>query len=248
MSNVLKSSQVIIDDSKFTISTVQKLYDNTKQKNIGQEKKENELKELERRKKEIEKIAKEKIEIATSEAEDIISNAYERSKGIMDQAKEQGYTDGKRLGFEEGKREADSLIKEALSIKNSLLDSKKNLLKDMEEEIVNLCINTIERILNKKIEEDTELILSLIQLGINQCAFTEKLIIRVSPEDYDYTISIKDKILALSENISEIEIKQDKSLAKGSCIVDTPSGSVDSSICTQFNYIKDIFEELLRGE
>lgn len=189
-----------------------------------------------------------KIKEAKEEAEKIIGEAYEKSKNIMQQAQRDGYEKGKELGFEEGKKQAESLITEALNIKEAVLKSKKQLLKDIEEDVISLVIDTVEKILNKKVEEDYETIYNLIQLGLEKCAFTENLILRVSPEDYDFVISIKDKILALSENISDIQIKQDKSLRKGSCIIDTSSGSIDSSIWTQFNHVKEIFEELLRGE
>lgn len=152
------------------------------------------------------------------------------------------------MALKKEKKQAESLITEALNIKEAVLKSKKQLLKDIEEDVISLVIDTVEKILNKKVEEDYETIYNLIQLGLEKCAFTENLILRVSPEDYDFVISIKDKILALSENISDIQIKQDKSLRKGSCIIDTSSGSIDSSIWTQFNHVKEIFEELLRGE
>ncbi|MDK2917385.1 MAG: flagellar assembly protein FliH [Candidatus Petromonas sp.] len=246
MSRILKSSQVVIDKDKFILSS--RILTDKKNKKIDDGNNKKEFHETKAKELEVEKKVQKKIKEAKEEAEKIIGEAYEKSKNIMQQAQRDGYEKGKELGFEEGKKQAESLITEALNIKEAVLKSKKQLLKDIEEDVISLVIDTVEKILNKKVEEDYETIYNLIQLGLEKCAFTENLILRVSPEDYDFVISIKDKILALSENISDIQIKQDKSLRKGSCIIDTSSGSIDSSIWTQFNHVKEIFEELLRGE
>lgn len=119
---------------------------------------------------------------------------------------------------------------------------------ELENEVVSLTVNTVEKILNRKVDEEHDVILSLIHLGLEKCAYTEDLALRVSPDDYDFAISIKDKILVLSQNINDIAIKQDRFLTKGSCILDSASGSIDSSIWTQFNQVKEMFEELLKSE
>jgi len=239
LSKILKSSQVIIDENlyEFTPSNIS----NKDLENYSSDNKDDTVNEIEVYRKKI-------IDKAKEEAEDIIRGALEKSTNIMEQARKEAYEIGKKEGFQEGKRLADSIIQEALNIKNEVIQTKQNLIKDLEEEIIELVIKTIEKILNKKIEEDYEILFNIIDTGLKKCAFTDNLTLRISPEDYDLAISSKDKILALSENIEDIVIKQDKSLHKGSCIIDTSSGSIDSSIWTQFNQVKEIFEELLKNE
>lgn len=197
---------------------------------------------------ELDRLYKEKIKNANDEANRIISEAYEKSKEIMEAAREEGFNEGEFKGFEEGKSASHSIIQEALEIKRQTEVNMKSLVANLEEDVVNLTISTIEKILNQKIEKENETILNLIHSGLEKCAFTENLVLRVSSDDYDFASKSKDKILALTKNIDDIIMKQDKSLKKGSCIIDTPSGSIDSSVWTQFNEVKEMFEELLRNE
>ncbi|QEK12278.1 hypothetical protein FQB35_07745 [Crassaminicella thermophila] len=197
---------------------------------------------------EIEEVMNKKIEEAETQVQRIISDAYEDAKQIYENAKKDGFLLGKSEGYEAGKKEADVLIKEALDIKKELLKTKENMVKELEKESIELVINVVEKILNTKTEDSYETIIGLVKSGLSKCAYTESLVIRVSPDDYEYAINVKDKILCLVENVDEINIKQDPSLKKGSCVIDTASGSIDSSIETQFNQIKSLFYEILESE
>lgn len=251
MSRVLKSSQVILDEDKYklphSITFKKKSVEVSDDNSEKQVEKDVEMMIAEKME-EIDKLYETARANAHEEADKIICEAYEKSKGIKEQARQEGFLEGKNEGFKEGKNEADSIIEEALVLKRKIEKDKKSAARDLEKEVIELTISTIEKILNRKIEEEHDTIQSLIGLGLEKCAFTEDLIVRVSPEDYDFAVSIKDKILALSQGVNDIAIKQDISLAKGSCIIDSSSGSIDSSIWTQFSQVKEIFEELLRSE
>ncbi|MEW9124916.1 MAG: FliH/SctL family protein [Thermotaleaceae bacterium] len=196
---------------------------------------------------EIEREIQKKKDSAVAEAEEIINGAYENAKKIHQNAKQDGYKEGLDEGYADGKKEADALIREALAIKEEIIESKKRKIGMLENDIIRLVIDTTEKILNTKIQEDYEIIMGLIKLGLEKCTYTDSLIIRVSPEDYEYVLSVKEKILCLAENINDIHVKQDAALKKGSCIIDTLSGSIDSSIETQFSQIKELFMELLES-
>lgn len=212
---------------------------------------------------ELQEQAKVEIAIRTEEAEEeirqrlaeaerdreaIIGDAYEQAKIITETAKKEGYEAGNQAGFEEGRAIAETLIQEALAIKAQAQERKENIVLEIEKEVVHLIVDTTERILNKHVQEDYDLILGIVQLAMAKLTYTESLSLRVANEDFDLALSMKDHILALAENVDDIVIKADKSLRAGSCIVDATAGSIDSSVWTQFEQIKQAFEELLSSE
>lgn len=197
---------------------------------------------------EIERITQEKIKEAEAQAQSIIEGAREDAKKIYEDAQKEGFVQGRTEGYQAGKAEADKRIEEALSIKADMLSSKARMTMDLEKECIELVIETVEKILNRKIEDSYETIIGLVKLALDKCTYTESLVVRVSPDDYKAAFEAKDKILCLAENIDDIMIKQDGSLEKGSCIVDTISGSIDSSVGTQLDQIKLLFKERLESE
>lgn len=201
-----------------------------------------------RRMDEVEEEARQRLQEAEQDRDGMLRDAYEQADGIREAARAEGYEAGRQAGFEEGRAIAESLIQEALAVKRQILEQKKNTVKEIETDTVQLILDTVARILGKHIQEDYDLILGIVTMAMNKLTYTESLALRVSPEDYDMALSVKDQILALAENVDDINIKPDKSLKQGSCILDAASGSIDSSIWTQFEQIKEGFEEMLASE
>lgn len=218
---------------------------------------------IEEAKKEYEKIienankeALKIVEEAENQKEDMINLAYERSKEVFTQSKNDGYKEGYEIGYvegfdkgySEGKIISDKLIKESLEIKNGYINKTNNLLKDLEEDIIELVISIYEKVINKKTEEDNELIVSLVLKGISNLDLTEKLTIITSKEDYNMLEMSKGEILAKASMISELEIKYDVSLEKGDCILETAKGNIDVSLKHQLDEVKELLTTILNNE
>jgi flagellar assembly protein FliH len=88
----------------------------------------------------------------------------------------------------------------------------------------------------------------LINQALQKYAFRKKLILKVSPQDQGFVLENKDRVCKLVEGISDIEIEADMSLEAGSCIVETPSGEINSSIDVQMREIEKIFTDMLGNE
>lgn len=201
--------------------------------------------EIDKKLREVEIDIDRKLNSANKQSQQIISEAYEDSKEIFNNAKSEGYELGYKEGIEAAQDEANKIVQEALDIKRQLKNQKEEMVEKLETDIVSLVISSIEKILYTKVDDSSETILGLIKQGLDKCTYTESLILRVSPEDYDYVVSVRDKILSMAENIDDITVKKDGSLSKGSCVLDTVSGSIDSSIQTQIDNLSQMFRELL---
>lgn len=196
------------------------------------------------------------MEEAESKAEEIISSANETAISILEKSKEDGYSEGYSTGekegyesgFNEGKLVADGLIEEALSIKNSYIETKNNLLKELEPEIIELVISIYEKVINKKSEEDNELIVDLVLNGISKLDLTDKLTIICAKEDYNVLEMSKNEILAKSSMITELDIKYDMALGKGDCILETLRGNIDVSLKNQLEEVKELLITILNNE
>ena len=114
--------------------------------------------------------------------------------------------------------------------------------------MLQLVLEISKKVIGDELKNSKEAILSLINQALQKCAFKKKLVLKISPHDSNFIIENKDRICMMAEGISDIEIVSDLTLSQGSCIVETPSGEINSSIDVQIKEIEKIFTYLLRNE
>jgi len=260
LSKVVKSHRLILDDQAYQLApriiipveTVEESEYEAEEEIDHEETIQQKIhradREIQARHAETEDEIRELLAAVEQDREKMLQEAFDQARDVLEKAREQGHEEGRQAGFDEGRSIAESLIQEALAVKAELFLRRDKLVREIEEESVRLIIDTAERILNKHIQEDYDLIQGIVKSAMGKVTYTESVTLRVSAEDHDMAVSLKDQILALAENVDDIIIKPDKSLRPGSCVLDTTSGSIDSSIWTQFEQIKNTFEELLGSE
>ncbi len=143
------------------------------------------------------------------------------------------------------KKASEKLIKEALEIKNEYIEIRNNSLKKAEEDVIKLVIQIYEKVFYQKVEEDEELIVSLVLNGIDNLEISEKLIIIVSEKDYETIKKSKDIILAKASLIDELDIRVSSDMKKGDCMIETSMGSVDVGVNTQLQEVEDLLKKYI---
>jgi flagellar assembly protein FliH len=188
------------------------------------------------------------IDEANTEAQKILEEAQRERENIYSISAEQGYNEGHNAGYTEGTNQASNIIQQAAELKLMLDERRNQMYKEAEAELMEMVLDISKKIIGDELTQNPDVILSLIRQAIAKCAFKEKLVIRVSEQDYDYVKDNRDRIIMLAEGINDLEIYCDKALAKGSCIVETSSGEINSGVNVQFNEIQKAFEYLIRNE
>ncbi len=258
LSSVVKSAHVIMDNKKFVLSSKITMPEITVEEMSFLEKemakKQSHEEVIQSAHDEARKIIEQAMEeaqihmnAAKDEAQRIISDGMDHARETQEKARLEGYEDGQQAGFEEGRQIAETLIQEAMDIKAYSVDFYKQLVENAEAEVIDMVLDIASKILNRALSAD-EYILGLIQEAVSKCTYTTMVTLRVSEEDYPYVLSEKNKILVLCQTLDDIEIKIDRSLSKGGCVLETPTGMIDASIETQLNYVRGRFEEMLKSE
>lgn len=264
MSNIIKSFRVIEEKTVIQEKTIQEEQNKESDLDVGKailaEARHQYLKIISDANKGAEKI----LVDAYSQAEKELESASRKSKEIYIDAKKEGYNKGFEKGneegykigyekgyeiaYEEGKTASEKLIEEALDIKEDYIQLKNQLLRDTEEEIIELVIAIYEKVLYQKVEEDEELIISLVLNGIDKLEVSEKLTIIVSSDDYEIVNNAKNLILAKASLIDELDIRINSDMKKGDCMIETSMGSVDVGINNQLDEVKDLLNNILSNE
>ncbi len=206
-----------------------------------------------------EKILKEALE----ESKQIINSANEyksnmlltvsqemeehRKKGF-DSGHNEGYEKGKHLGFEEGKELAEkeihkkneNLIAELCKQIYTVEESKDELIKKYEKDLIKLSVDIAEKIIRTKISQNDEIIKGILANAIKDYRNVEWLKIYLSSNDY-VTISTDKNIMQKLSQISEhVALEVISDAEDGELIIETSENLIDLGVNTQLSNLKSM--------
>lgn len=253
MSNIIKSNYVII---KNPVDDTKKIYPVKPLVLSTDEERDSILYEANAEKEKI-------IDEALAKAKEIIDSANDYKKEIQstiikdaEEAKEKGYKKGydegiikgtsfgKKNGFDTAQAEVKSQNEELVSelCKQIYLveESKDEIIKKFQNDIIKLSINIAEKITRTKISKDESIVKNILLNAISDYKNVAWMKIYLSSNDY-ITISTDKSIIEKMSSISEqVKLEVTNDAEDGDILIETPETLVDAGINTQIENLKSI--------
>jgi len=195
---------------------------------------------------------------AREEAETIINDAREKSAMLLVNAREEAeeirrsaWGEGYAEGAEEGKHSFDEQLSAKMheddeilkSVTQKLYDELKSAYDGLEDEVVGLSIEIVRKLITPD-EEGMDAFEALIKNALKQINPSGKIIIRVSPAEYERFFSTGGVVYELGGGITvNASVLRDVSLQTGDCIIDTEESTTNAGVGSQMKYIELAFEK-----
>ena len=177
--------------------------------------------------------AKAVINEAVEEAERIRSEARE-VMGHVEAEMEKAKTDGYEIGREEG---LVTVTEEA----TKLQAIREEFYKNAEPEIIKLVMMISEKVIGKMVRENEDTIKSIVRQAVDS-SLGERIAVRLNPEDYKTVTNDELEFKDILDRTKRIFFKEDDSITKGGCIVETEVGTIDARLETQLKAIRKALE------
>lgn len=197
--------------------------------------------------------------------EDVLSDAKEEAKVIIDQAKEkadeiiakvqtelerrtqivqqEAQEKGFNVGKEEGIKAGNEVIKRALSeIQDILLEAKhkrEEIVKSNQEMVVDLALLIAKKIIKTELTTNKETILKNLTQALKKVRNKEEIKVKVNPVHLEELGTRKREFLAQVSGTEGINFEEDKTIEPGGCIIETNFGLIDATIATQLEIIQE---------
>jgi flagellar assembly protein FliH len=165
--------------------------------------------------------------IAEDEMQRHLSEAYAR-----------GLEEG-RLAAERGLAHVFKALREGADALAALRDK---VLRGSEVDMLKLSIMVARKIILQEVKLDRQILANIIAATLSCCSEQEKVTIRLNPEDYRVVMSDQQLFLSGKVDDSRIALASDDSIKLGGCMVETPTGTVDSRIEAQ---LEEVFNRCL---
>jgi flagellar assembly protein FliH len=153
-------------------------------------------------------------------------------------AYQQGLMDGKnqtvqKLG-NDLQRSIQAIQKVALTLKGEL----HNIYQNEEQELLKLSLAIARKIVDNEIETNPELVLTVVKNSLNLMNERKKAKILVNAQDWTLVKNNISNLNIKTELPEDLEIVSSTAVKPGGCRVESPGGSIDADIETQFDEIK----------
>lgn len=161
------------------------------------------------------------MEQAKSEIGAMQMKAYE-------EAKNQGYLEGERIG----KAEYESAKAEYINKKNELETYYRQKVEELEPEFIDTLTGIYEHIFKVDLSRYRDLIISLFETTIQKIEGSGSLLLHVSKADYENVLMGKERLRAETGSMA-LEIVEDMTLSPTQCYIETDNGIYDCSLDTE---------------
>ncbi|MFC1537375.1 FliH/SctL family protein [Gemmatimonadota bacterium] len=155
----------------------------------------------------------------------------EESKSLEQEAYDKGKTEGRQQAEAELAEQVERLKKLIVSID----EGYQRLLRDGELEIVDLALAIARRFVKAAAVYNNDMIKETIKSAVKMATERDKVVIRVNPDDIEEVKSHQDDIIFIGDGIGRLEVRPDKAIERGGCVVETEAGNIDARNETRFD-------------
>lgn len=153
--------------------------------------------------------------------------------------RKEGRAEGERAGMAAGTAAVQPVLDRMTASIAELASYRARFRRDSEPELLKLALAVARKILRRELTVDPHSLLGILKAALETINQAEVLSIRVAPEDAPL-LSGKLTGLGLPD---AVEVAGDRTLERGSVILDTRRGQVDASIQTQLAEIENGFAD-----
>ena len=177
---------------------------------------------------------------ASQEASRIVAAAEADAALIREEAKrvladaEARRRDEVRRGYAEGESKGLTQVTEKLVALERL---REKFYEEAEPEVVKLVMSIAEKLVGRLVEENPEMIRSVVRMALEK-ALGDRILVRLNPEDYRALTAGEHEFRDVIDRTRRLSLREDESVAKGGCVVETEVGTIDAQLETQLEAIR----------
>lgn len=193
------------------------------------------------------------LQRAHNAAAEVLAHANEEARRLIDGAAAKGHAEGFEKGSNEGRRAGESQGRaEAIASWNEQLETlthqwtaalakfeadRSAMMLDAREDVLVFATEMAAKIVHRLVKVDENIIADQLVAALTGLTRPTSLAITIHPEDRPVVESVLPELLASIGANSETELRDDASIGRGGCIVNTAGGTVDAAIQTQIDRI-----------
>ena len=166
---------------------------------------------------------------------------------VLEQAYHQGYRAGEEAGRNDAQHVYDEQISTLRDVAAAMRSAFDRYLDDAEELLVEIAFEAVCKILGRALC-DREGVNAMVREVLDQVREREQLVVRLAPDDFalltgrDAAAFDPAQTEEQASNLAawNAQLMPDERVARGGCLIDSPSGSLDGRLETQLQRLREV--------
>ncbi len=189
-------------------------------------------------------IVHKKVLDAAEEAKRILKNAEAEAARITEQSRkvladtEKKRAEAIKKGYAEGESKGLAQVTEKLL---NLERIKERFYDEAEPQVIDLVLSIAEKVIGRIVLENQDMIRSVVHQALEK-AIGDRITVKLNPEDYKRIMEGDHEFRDVIDRTRRLMFREDESITRGGCIVETEVGTIDAQIDTQLAAIRKALE------
>lgn len=179
---------------------------------------------------------------AETKAARTILEVETRRQQILEELKQQGYSEGYQEGRGQADEEGAKIVNEAMESLDKMAGALREAVKRNEEKLLKLAIGIAEKILHDEIAVRPDTVLKTLEEALTKVSDLEEVTVKVNPEDLPMVQTQEEAFRDRLKSVRKVEFTSSPKIQRGGVLIETGSGTVDAQIKTQLSVIQEAFD------
>ncbi len=161
-------------------------------------------------------------------------NLEEEAKQKFEQAYQEGFEKGLQEGRAKGQQEISASAQKLTQIAAAMAQPYAEIDESAEAEFINLALALAKQVIKQELQTQPEAIAGIVHQALSTLSnVTSDVIVSINPED---AVILKQEDQNFGE-LANVTFKEDVSIARGGCRVQSSASRVDATIEKQFEQL-----------
>jgi flagellar assembly protein FliH len=191
-----------------------------------------------------ERLARERervLQEAQDEAAQCLAKAQEQAMTLTTTAYEQGFRQGEEAARQALTAQLSPVLGAFQQATTEIVHLRATVLQQAEEDIITLAFQLARKIIQYEALEHREVLAATLTRALEQVVEQDQIVVRVHPDDFHYATEIKEKLGHARGDSKTLTVREDTSVGRGGCLVESSLGTIDARIEAQFEELEQRF-------
>ena len=161
---------------------------------------------------------------------------------IKENAFQNGFAEGQRVGFESGTKKVDPVINSLHQALVQLQNIRQEIHQELEKEVVRLALAIAKKIVCHEVKTAQETVVCVAREALSRVENPGKIKIKLNPKDLQFINDTQSQLTQSLHNVDHIRFEAADSIQSGGCLIETDRGDIDARIEKQFQAIEEAFQ------